>query len=96
MEKQIIEKLKEHFLLYEGNEWFMGDSTEMINIIKNKNKNEIVKTDTKEEVKKISKELEEIRKVVKEKDEELEEKNEKLLRHIVRFTILKESVKNQK
>jgi len=84
MEKQIIEEFKEHFLLYEGNEWFMGDSTEMINIIKNQNKNEIVKTDTKEEVKEIRKELEEIRKDVKEKDEEM-------LRHIVRYNILEEA-----
>ena len=92
MEKQIIEEFKEHFLLYEGNEWFMGDSTEMINIIKNQNKKEIVKTYTKEELKEISKELEEIRKCIKEKDEELEEKNEKLLRHIVRFNILEETL----
>ena len=90
MEKQIIEEFKEHFLLYEGNEWFMGDSTEMINIIKNQNKKQIVKTDTKEEMEEIRKEFEQIRKDVKEKDEEIKEKDKLMLRHIVRYNILKE------
>ena len=88
IEKQIIDEFKEHFLLYQGNEWFMGDSTEMINIIKNKNKNEIVKTDTKEEIKEISKELEEIHKDVQQSDI-------KFLYHIVRYNILEETIDDE-
>ncbi len=41
IEEKILEIFNEHFLLYEGREWFMGNSNEMINIIKeNRTKSE--------------------------------------------------------
>ena len=38
LESKIIKKFNEHFLLYEGKEWFMGNCNEMINIIKDEYK----------------------------------------------------------
>src|SRR6056300_1225862 len=34
IEEKILEIFNEHFILYEGREWFMGNSKEMIDIIK--------------------------------------------------------------
>jgi len=34
IEEKILEIFNEHFILYEGREWFMGNCNEMINIIK--------------------------------------------------------------
>ncbi len=41
-EEKILQAFNQHFILYEGREWFMGNCNEMIDIIKEENNNLLI------------------------------------------------------